>query len=137
MLVISKWFKIEARFGFCHKFLLKLSSMRGKRNKKKKHNLGTGFFIFKFLKFRNRFLVSAQTNISEQLWILPKLHYFFVKTSTHCKTMPLHPSYCLACFYSYIKLYCHFYKSEGILRCMGQKSTFSHHKSMILFVTCL
>ena len=35
ILMISLWFKIKLRFGFCHRLLLKLSRVRGKRSKKK------------------------------------------------------------------------------------------------------
>ena len=53
ILMISLWFKIKLRFGFCHRLLLKLSRVRGKRSKKKKHDIGA---IFSNLwKFRNKF----------------------------------------------------------------------------------
>ena len=59
--------------------------------------------------------IDFSINLNKYFWtvILSKLHYFFVKISTYCKTgsryvvaMPLHQSYCLTCFYSCIKFYC-------------------------------
>ena len=47
ILMIFEWFKTKVHFGFCHQ-LLRALRIRGKRHKR--HNLGTGFFVFKFSK---------------------------------------------------------------------------------------
>ena len=58
-----------------------MSEVRDKRNRK--HDFGTIFFVFQvFETSRNSDIdFSISSNVSEQLSILPKFRYFFVKIS--------------------------------------------------------
>ena len=58
--------------------------------------------------------------------------YFWTVINTIA--MPLHQTYFLTCFYSYIKFYCPKVRWSWVL--WGKKSAISHDKSMILSGIC-
>ena len=125
--MVSWWFKSKAYFGFCHQLLMKLSRVRGKRNKQawfgawfrdmiSGHDFGTVFLFSNFWnlwKFRNRswYQLKHMYLISYQL--LLELRYILVKfwhTIKRIWSMPLKcrytKGYCLTCAYSCIKFHC-------------------------------
>ena len=111
ILMILQWFETKERFGFSYQLLLKLSRVRGKRNKK---DFWTIFVIFKFWnisKCANRswhqikqmFLISYQC-----FWSVSLLLKFgdTVKQIWRNVTMPLHQTFCLTFIYGCIKFGC-------------------------------
>ena len=70
-------------------------------------------FFVDFEQVNVSWVVSSEANVSEQLSIFLKLHYFPAQVSTHCKTgskhavaMLLYQTYCFTCIYNQIKFHC-------------------------------
>ena len=114
MVMVSKWFKILARFRFCHKLFMKMPRVGEKKNKKKASFQVLCLHFQFFESFGNLVIgFSINLNFSELLLVLSNLHYPFFKTSTHYKTsakravaMSLQQTYFFTFIYSQIKFYC-------------------------------